>query len=78
MIWHFNTSFLVSGKRSRQKKKNNKNKKKSLSNNIKNMSKTFNQLDLIDIYRTLFPTAAKDILFKNIANVSSKRPDVEA
>ena len=42
------------------------------------MSKTFNQLDLIDIYRTLFPTAAKDILFKYIANVSSKRPDVEA
>ena len=42
------------------------------------MSKTFNQLDLIDIYRTLFLTAAKDILFKYIANVSSKRPDVEA
>ena len=73
MIWHFNRSFLVSGKRSRKKKKKN-----SLSNNIKNMSKTFNQLDLIDIYRTLFLTAAKDILFKYIANVSSKRPDVEA
>ena len=28
MIWHFNTSFLVSGKRSRQKtKKKNKTKK---------------------------------------------------
>ena len=30
------------------------------------MSKTFNQPDLIDIYRTLFPTAVKDILFKYI------------
>ena len=28
MIWHFNTSFLVSGKRSRQKTNKKKNKKK--------------------------------------------------
>lgn len=41
-----------------------KEEDKKISNTINNSSNTFNQFDLIDIYRTLHQTAAKAILFK--------------